>query len=701
MRIAIGIASFVSALLLAAGLSGCAGPERTDSGALPHVESATANGPAPANASILLRIEIRQRDAATVAVSARDEDGTDRQIAPIHSATCVRHVCEFTMPGASGTETFTVRVFKETGTAGTPAAEARFVQQLAPGRNTAIDLVVPGAASRIGSLKILLPYADLPLGQQMNANIVARNLQGKIIVGAFDKPIAVSGIHLAFSSTSLANSTDASHLELQWQLGFAGPAGAVLAVNADGHNAKASVTPATGFAYYGVGTNPNTDVTGFEMVLGPDGNVYYGTLGPLVCKKQSCVANDGAVGKFNPSTHVATEVELHSEAVGLSFSRDKALWIAGGISGNIFRMQPGQFGSRGLQKIPVAPAKGSYEMRTSAEDSSGNMWFTDGSGGRLAKIATSGPYTSSGMTYVSLPPGPSGTPQQSAFGNGTAAGKAGTLYVADYNNGVVDVVNTANGAVTKQLLLPQQSVMGAADTVRPRFIATNGLGTAFLTLLGGLSSGYLSHGSADSLRFQSSAISALNLPSMPGGTLPDSISAHGNTVYYADLYEALGYVNASSGESRVYPVLQSSESDLSRSPAGVAAMPDGTAWYSCNNSTPVFQPLCLGHTVYLKTWTVFPGRDLVIYPDYGPQPIGLMEAPSANSGPFQASANNRNCSVSQIVGHNFQITGNTVGSTCAIRIRDAHGRTALVHVDVSSPPSGSALRARPMDRRNY
>jgi hypothetical protein len=559
------------------------------------------------------------------------------------------------------------------------------------------------ATSGIATILFQLPAQILPLSQTMTFGISALTADGRTIVGTYDRPITLTGTNLTISPASVANSTQAAAITATWNAGFAGAANGTIQASADGSNGTVTVTPGSGFVFYDVGTNPTTDVSGFQMALGPDGKIYYGTLGPQTCNPSGlCSSNDGAVGQFDPIAGTADEIELHSEAVGLLFTSDNALWIAGGPSGNLFRLASGSFSAGSLQTIPMpspTASVSSWQLRTMAADSS-RVWVTDLGGHRVLASPIAGPYDGSIVSQYSLPNGPSGTLGRKGNGNGIAYGSGGHFYVTDQNNGVVDELDPESGNAVAQIVPPEQAALGAGDTIAPRFMAIDGSGKILFTFLSAQGFDYYAGpalGGVDSIVPASSSALSFSLPAAPSGRVPDSISANGSLAYYADLSGGLGILNTSSGLSREYPIDAFASTSVLRGPNGVAALPDGTAWFTCFGSAleATFQPLCIGHTVYLSNWSIFPGPAFTVagLGAAASQPVGIMEAPSANSGPFTAtSSNTLVCGVSAVQDHNFVVTGESQG-TCSITVTDAaaHSQSVAVTVQPTPAPSPSPL----------
>lgn len=576
--------------------------------------------------------------------------------------------------------------------------------------------VEEGSASvSIASIQIELPLSTLPLGQQMTFAVIAKNSSGGIIKGRYDHPIRLAGKYLTISPSTVSDSRAASHITAIWnEAGVAEcdyrnlhnsrrrPAvtGSIIAT-VDGYRARAQLNPGTGFAFYAVGNNPNTDVYGFPMTLGPDGKLYYGTLGPTTCNSSLCYSTDGAVGQFDPSTAKWTEIELHSEGFGVGSTSDGGLWIGGGfVSHKIFHLPAGSFSASALESMTVpAPGPGVDYVpgRAFAEDGSGNVWFNDGSGHRVFKNPIAGPYDGSALTAYALPSGPSGTPQVPANGQGMAYGGDGNVYLADLDNGLLDRIAPTTGSTNAQILTPQQQAFGANGSAGVRYITKSGAGTLYLSV--NQSPGGMFQGGVDSLVPGSTVIHEVTLPNAPSGKQPDAIGSYRSHVYYADpTSNSLGFINTATGKSRSYPledVQYGLSANFQRIPNGIAVLSDGTAWFTCYGGLTT-QPLCLGHTVYLSGWSIFPGPDITIagFGSASSQPVGIMESPSKDSGPFKVVSSKKSvCSVSSVRDHNFVITGVAAG-VCTVTVTDASSVKATVQVTVvaSTAPSRARLR---------
>jgi len=632
----------------------------------------------------------------SIGVVETDQGASPSPAVFVNVSTCPQQqgitTCSVSVPANPGTDTFAISAYSAPNGGGSVLSSGSIVATIVAGvANTTTTVTLNGV---VATIVITAAAPTLALGESTTLNVVAKDASGATIVGTFDHPITLSGNNLAFSSTSLASSTAASSVTIAWNYGFAGSSASTISGTADGATGTLSLAPGTGIAYYQAGTNPATDTTNFKMIAGPDGNLYFTSLGPLVCTNEICIATNGAVHQFNPTTGTDAQVGLNSEGIGLFFTSDGALWIAGGAQNQVFRMAPGSFSASALQTIALpTPTTTHVNVRAFAQDSSGNLWVVDGPGHRLLKIPVAGPYATASFTTYTLPNGPTGTPGYGPSGFGIAYASDGNLYVMDRNNGVLDQVNPATGATTKQLLTPQQVTIGTSDSAG--LYDMGGGGATLYVASAGQFSAFYPNGFLDSFNVGQQSYTVVGLPST-FATEIEAPSVNGTTLYYGDLYWGIGSVNLTTGSARMFPVEVNGVA-TSLTPNGVAAMSDGTAWFTCYGSSafPTFQPGCVGHTIYLSGWSIFPSRSFALFGTgtESEQLVGIMESPSSNSGPFTAvSSTTSVCTATSVSDHNFNVVGVGAGA-CLITVTDAHGVSESINVTVTST-SGTVQTVR-------
>ena len=621
--------------------------------------------------------------------------------------------CTVVVQAIAGNDTFTITTYSGANGGGSVLSTGSITATIpASGPLPAVALALGGV---VGSVTETTTNANLPLSQTMSVAVSAKDASGATIVGTYDNPIMLSGPGLAVSPTNLPDSTTASNVTVSWPQSSTATTAATLTATVDGETGTLNVTPASGFAFYTTGANQATDVYGFKMLLGPDGNLYYTTIGSFIAGStaNNYVATAGSVHQFNPTTFADKEVALQGEGVGLAFDANNDLWIAGGAnptpsaSPYVYQMAAGSFAASSLTAIAVPGTSlgaGSPAIRALAQDNAGHMWFVDASGGRLLYIANSSPLTSTSIVAESLPSPPAGTLPYGAeartlnFANG--------VLVAGSDLGFVYTALGSNGSVEGQFLTNLQTTLGENTTASLYDSATDGT-TVYVTQTGDDLSAYFN---GDIEAFTSSStgtVGTFNTVPVVAGPVsaePATLSVNGGLLYYGDFSNnALGVTNVGNGASRSFPMILPGGSTFS-SPDGIAAMSDGTAWFVCSGSVGVaasYPPICVGHTVYTSTWGLWPGSSISLYGAgaASAQLVGIMEAPSSNSGPFTVASSNTNiCTASTplvTTDHDFVITGVSAGA-CTVTVTDAsnHAQTIDVVVTTTTGTVNARRRAR-------
>ena len=495
--------------------------------------------------------------------------------------------CAVTVAALPGDDKFTINAYgAQSGGGGLLSTGS--VAATIGAENAPMTLAIGGP---IHSIAIALPSATLPLGQSTALDVTAKDASGATIVGTYDHPIILSAANLTLGAHSLANSAAASNVSASWNAGFAGPAATKITASADGKQGTATLDPGTGIAYYPVANKAATDAVEFKMTVGADGNLYFTSVGQAVCQSNGfCAPTDMAVHKFAPTTGVNSEIDLHAAgAGGLYYASDHSLWVAGGASQKIFRLPPNDFSAAALQSITLPsppPGAGIVNPREFTQDSKGNVWFVDASGHRVMKIPLAGPYTTAAITQYSLPRGPAGTPQYKANSRSIVTGSDGDLYVMDALNGVLDQVNPATGITSKQFATPQQVATGPGDIALLYSISSSPGGATLYVSDPGDSLEINNTSFIDQFSVASGKYSNIALPVTFSHAISDQ-RLTGSQLYFADLGWGLGVANVSTGKSREYPVLLNGAQGASGGlPDFVAAMGDGTAWFTCYGSQP-------------------------------------------------------------------------------------------------------------------
>lgn len=600
--------------------------------------------------------------------------------------------CSIDVAANPGNDTFTVTLFDGAKATGNPLSSGSFSANVVAGAANSFPLTLNGI---VGKVKLAIADAYPVVGSTETVTVNVQDASGATIIGAFDAPVSITApAGVTLSKTSIATSADNEITATS-----AADVTAPFALIATAANASDSVTvhPASGVVTYPIGNDPTNDLSGFPIVAGRDGNLYYGTIG--TCDNSGC--NAGTVGKFNPATGAFTEVPVGARVYGVTQTSDGAVWA--GTNNGIMHFAPGNFSAAGLTKIalPAASNGTGSRIRRFAEVTSGGgdtLWFTDQTRARIGSINVAGPFDSTGVAMHILPNGPAtGTMQRTASPNGIVQWSGdGNLYVVDYNNGLLDVVDPTNGSVLKQVILPEQIALGNAYGAFPRFITEGPDHKLYISeSQQGLQSPF--NGVLES--YDAGGFAPVALPGY--SFVPDDVAGGGSgataTVANVDLAAfGAGIYDVSTKSERYIPMgdqfsLQSS----GLNPNGVAVANDGSVWFTSYgkfNGGPVL-PLMLEHVVYTPSWSIYPRGSINLF-GTGIQSgdlMGIVE--HGNSGPFTVTSSDPNVASAQgVKDHNFMVVGNGTGS-CVLTVTDAAKRSYSFTVNVTST-GGTVQSAR-------
>ena len=576
-----------------------------------------------------------------------------------------------------GNDTFTITAYSGQNGTGSALSTGSVVANIVSGGTPPTVNVTLGGI--ISTIAIVPQTPILPLGQSTTLNVVARDASGATIVGTYPTPIALSATGLTISATSIADSTHASGVTIAWPYGaIATPSPVTITATGGSVTGTQTITPGSGFQLYQAGTNPINDFFGFKMIAA-NGKLYYTSGGQSTCTATLCTFSPSAVHQFDPATAIDTEIDMQGEMTGLKMTSDGALWIGGGINPTpsadpvMYRMAPGSFSAAALTTIAVPTASPSpkYAVRSFAQDASGNLWFQDLGGSRYLKIPVAGPYTSASITAFPMPTDAPGSPGGKGKAR-TVNFAGGSVILPMSSGGSVAVVNPSTGAVTGVFLSNSQKTVPQPlyDSVSP-YDSTDDGTLVYIAFLGDWNFS-VQQGDLESFNPSTNTFTTLPSVSAPQGIQPTVPSVSGSLVYYADYVKnSLDVVNLSNNTARSVPIVPYGGSIFTL-PGGVAAEADGTAWSVCYGAFTPFQPLCVSHTVYFSNWTLWPSYAVAVN-GAGPSTatlMGIMEAPSANSGPFTVtSGNTAVCTISNVSDHNFRIVGVAPGS-CTVTVTD-------------------------------
>jgi sugar lactone lactonase YvrE len=604
--------------------------------------------------------------------------------------------CTVDVPAAAGLDTFTVTSYSGTSGSGSVLGTGSIQVQVVFGATPVQSITVNGEVAKV----VFAPLGpNLPVGQAAALNASALDASGATIVGTYATPITLTANNLVFSKSTLASSSDASSVTASWSPGFVPTASVTITATSGSVTSTASFAPGPGFAFYTTGTSSN-DYEGFKMTTGPDGNLYYTSLGPLTCNSGGlCAATIGAIHRFVPATTTDTEIDLPAGTLCCPFfDPNGTLWVGGGASNNAYYLlnATSNFTSGNVAAIAVpTPPSGTQGVRAFTADTSGNVWFVDTAGRRLWKLPYASPSAANLVAYA-LPSGPSGTPQIAGASRIAYAAPDGMIYVTDYYNGVIDEFNPSTSVFTNQFIFPEQAAyqFAAEDSVNPYDGYASGT-SFYVGLTGGSILPYTNGGLA---LFDTSAhtFTAYTQPSYVQYEA-GAMGVAGSTLFFQDFgSDGLGWLNTSTGAVRTVPF--SSNGTLSNYfPDGVSTTSDGNAWFTCYNSAfvPVI-PLCVGRTVFADGWDIWPSNTIALF-GTGVQAealIGIMEAPGTDSGPFAATSSDTTiCSVANLNDHNFDIVGQSAGA-CTVTVTDAHNVSATIDVGVTATSGTINARKR-------
>lgn len=619
--------------------------------------------------------------------------------------------CQVTAAALPGLDTIAITAYSGTSGGGSVLGSGSIQYQVQPGANNVTSpLTING---EVASITLTPALSHLPLGQSAQLSVVAKDAGGNIIVGRYNNaPITLSGTNLAVTPSTVSSSTDiANGIYVSWNNGYNNwGAATVTATTSDNITGTTTLTPASGFALYNAGGNAAYNVTGFKMKLGPDGNIYYSSLSPTTCTGATnnnvlCVANAGAIHQFNPSTLTDTAITLSAAASEISFDANNGLWFGAQSLATVGYLPNAttSFTAANVEAIPLPTPTGitNFKSRQVAFDGSGNAWFfaKDPSYATyLMKTPVANPSASTVTVVATIPPGPAGTPQNLP-GPFNIFYANGALYVTDADNGELDAYNISSGTWT-QYPSPDNATWFAQGGGFAFLYQSVQLGDTIY--VGSFGNDYV-------VQLPTGSIYAFNTSSNTWGTtytmpaavaaMPAAYAVNDNVLYYGDFSgtDVLGYINLADGDVRAIPQGIYGQPGPQIYNDGAAAMSDGTAWFSCYNSSvnPV-PPLCIGHTVYLSGWSVWPGTQIPVNGagTQGEQLIGIMEAPTANSGPFTAVSSNTNvCTTTSVQSHNFNIVGVAAGA-CSVVVTDAHSVSETISVTVTTTSGTISTRTR-------
>ena len=607
--------------------------------------------------------------------------------------------CTITVNANVGSDSFNVKTYDATAAGGNLLSSGTVQGTVVAGTANTFPLTLTGT---VASVTLLTSEAYPQVGGSTTITAQAKDADGNTIIGAYDSAVALTTSGSAtVTPAQLASSSDKSTVTLA----NSQTAAFTVTGSANGKSGAITLNPSSGVVYYNVGSGAN-DVTGFHIIAGNDGKLYYTTIGLITCTTNACYGNNGALGQFDPSTGNFTEIPLPAdEPVAPYQTADGAVWVSlssttsgttsttsHGFVGHV----TGGFSAANLSMVPLptpSPYNNNSHPRSFALGADGNLYLTGGSDHNIYKIPVSNPSTAS-ITAVPLPaytPGPGATYpySQKPMPEGIALGTDGNLYVANFSFYAPNVLqfNPATSAITPFVPPGVQGPM-------PRYIVNGSDGNLYESY-GGVCTVAPCNGGLNAMT-TAGVFTQIGMPD--GYAEPDDIAAGNGFVAFVDLGEGgVGTYDLASKEVRDYPIEPSTAACCTvwKAPNGVTVASDGSLWYVTYGTVSTGGPLAIAHVVMTANWSVWPGQQLALNGtgNANAQLVGVME--SGNSGPFTVtSSDNTVASLQPITGesHDFHLVGAGAGS-CTVTITDKNGRSESIAVTVTS--TSGTVQAKP------
>lgn len=600
--------------------------------------------------------------------------------------------CTISVLANTGADSFTVKAFDQPNAAGNLLSQGTVRGTVVAGTANSFPLTLGGT---VATLSLITPEAYPQVGGTTTVSAQAKDAGGNTIIGSFDSPISLSSTGSAtLSASTLASSSDSVTVTL----GASQTAAFTVSASVNAASASLTLNPSSSVLWYPIAKG-STDVTGFQMIAGNDGNLYYSTLGVIMCSSSGtvCMATSGHIGQFNPATGADTEIPVSYEPVGLYQTADGAVWSAltqvnmtsGARVGYVGHVA-GAFTSANMNVVPL-PLPSPNHSITLARDfalaNDGNLYLTGAGDHNLYKIPVSNPTTTS-ITAVPFPTvsTPPNVPQPGSFYpmlEGITTGADGNLYIANFGYYSGDALRyaPATGAVTP-LPFPDTT-----QTLGGRYIVSGSDGNLYVSTGTFCSTSTTSTCASAFYKLTTSGTySRINLPDTLSA--PDFLAAGNGEVGFADLGEmAVGAYDIKAGELRDYPMQPNTNPccTVNRRPDAVAFTSDGSMWILSYGQTAQNGTLGIGHVVMTNNWSVWPSQNISLAGTgaAGEQLIGIME--SGDSGPFTVTSSDNTIATMVSTGssHDFELVGNAAGS-CTVTITDKNGRRESIAVSVTS-----------------
>lgn len=694
----------IGALLLGCTVAACSGG---GGASLPATSTGSTSHAQHANVAFTITIPSRSAkyvSASTKSVSIVETDGSASALpAVVQNTTPGSPNCSTSITGTSctiavlanaGSDSFTVKTYDQPDGAGNVLSDGTVKGTVVAGAANSFPLTLSGS---IASFTLVASEAYPQVGAATTITAQAKDAGGNTIIGTYDAPIALTTTGSAkLDAASITSSSDQRTLTLS----NSQTASFTVSGSVNGKSGTLTINPSSGIVYYNVGSGTD-DTTGFNIIAGNDGKMYYTALGLLTCTPGGfCYGNSGVLGQFDPATGNHTEIPLPSDEPVAPFqTADGTVWVSlssttmgssGPVTDGYVGRVTGAFDASNLQTIPLpqpSPFNNNSRPRSFALGPDGNLYLTGNTDHTIYKIPASNPTTST-IAAIPVPtytagPGATYPYPQAGSPQGIATGSDGKLYIANDSFYAPNVLqyDTASAAFTP-LALP-----GPVQGPQPRYVVAGSDGNLYESNGGVCQTMPCNNGFYQLTT--TGAFTSIGLPDTMSA--PDDLAAGKGFVAFVDLGQgAVGTYDFASKEVRDYPIepIEGSVQCCSvwLAPDGVTVGSDGSLWYITYGTVSAGGPLAIAHVVMTSNWSIWPSQQVDLFGEgtANQQLVGIME--SGDSGPFTAVSSD--VTVAQAVpvageSHNFHIVGAGPGN-CTITITDKNGRSEQIAVTVTT-----------------
>jgi hypothetical protein len=610
----------------------------------------------------------------------------------------------------TGADSFTVKTFDQPDGAGNVLSDGTVTGTVVQGQANSFPLTLSG---NVASFTLIASDAYPQIGGTTVITAQAKDAAGNTIIGTYDAPIALTaGGSATLNASSLPSSSDKVALTLSTsQTASFTVSGAV-----DGKSGSLAINPSSGVVYYNVGSG-SKDATGFHIITGNDGKLYYTALGLVTCTPGGfCYGNSGVLGQFDPASGNFSEIPFpNDEPVAPFQTADGAVWVSltstvvgptHPVSTGYVGRVTGAFNASDLTSIALptpAPFNNDSHPRSFALGGDGNLYLTGFADHKIYQIPVSNPATSN-ITAIPLPlytapPGAVWTGEQPSDPQGIASGADGNLYIADFSFGAPNVLqyNPANSALAAFGPPGGQGPM-------PRYIVAGSDGNLYESYAGSCQTEPC-FGGLNAMT-TGGAFTQIGLPD--GYSEPDDLAGGNGFVAFVDLGEqGFGTYDMTSKEVRDYPIVPINGAVQCCSnwtaPDGITVGSDGSLWYITYGTVSTGGPLAIAHVVMTSNWSVWPSQQMTLIGSgsQNAQLVGIME--SGDSGPFTVTSSNPSIAQLQSIAgesHDFHLVGAAAGS-CTVTITDKKGRSESIAVTVTTTSGTVQLRRAAHTRASH